>query len=291
MRSIFKKILHSIFSLMSINKKVIIKIILIILLCTFFTLPIIVYGKYPFLFSSNKKNVIILGYHHFVTLEEKKNHFSSNGNVISVDKFEEQLKYLKRKKYNPITIDELYCWLNNECEIPEKSILITIDDGNLSTYKYALPLLEKYNFNGVSFVITSRIRQTTNEWVDGKLVFMGRDIIEDIEDNHKNLVIASHTHNLHRKINDLYPKDVLSLEELKEDLVMSKKILNTDYFAYPFGSYDEKYITALDNSGYKMAFTYGPFRSATKNDSILTVPRISVPGDISMLKFKMYLKK
>lgn len=269
------------------------KIVIGILIFIVFTLPIIflVYTKYPFLFKNNKNNVIILAYHHFVSKEEKEEYFADNQNVMDVDKFEEQLKYLKFKKYYPITLNQLYCWLNNKCQLPKKSILITIDDGNLSTYKYALPLLEKYEFNGVSFVITSRMNQKSDEWSCGKLVFMGEKVIEDIKTNHKRLEIASHSHNLHQTLNDLFPKDVLSSEEIQNDLIKSKELLNTDYFAYPFGSYDEKYIDFLKNTDFKLAFTYGPFKSVAQDENPFLVPRIGIPANISMLKFKMLLKK
>lgn len=203
-------------------KKKIIIVIIAIMLCVSLMLLMLVYKKYPFLFENNENNVIVLVYHHFVTKEEKDMYFPDNGDVIAAEKFEEQLRYLKLKKYNPIKLNQLYCWINNECQIPKKSILITIDDGNLSTYKYALPLLEKYGFNGVTFVITSRITSVTEEWAPGKLIFMGSDLIEEIKSNHKNLEIASHAHNLHRKIDNLSPKDALTLKELESDLKISK---------------------------------------------------------------------
>ncbi len=272
------------------SKGKIIFLLLMFLIIFLFTLIFILNKRYPFLFKTNKKNVIVLAYHHFVLEPEKKKYYANNSNVISVNKFEKQLKYLKTKKYNTITSEELYCWLEKKCKLPEKSILITIDDGNLSTYKYALPLLEKYNFNAISFVISSRMKKTTGKWKNGELVFMGEDLINDIIKNHQILEIASHTHDLHRKIDGVYPKKALPITDLEKDIIKSKKILKTNNFAYPFGSYNDKYIKALKNVGFQMAFTYKDSRSVQRPDNLFEIPRIAISGDITMLKFKQYLK-
>lgn len=272
------------------KKKKIIVLATILVVGLFLSLISFVYKKYPYLFYNNENNVIVLAYHHFVPKEEKQ-YYSDNGFVITVDEFEEQLKYLKKRKYNPITLEELYCWKKKECSLPKKSILITIDDGNLSTYKFALPLLEKYGFNGVAAVISSRVKLITDEWIPGESVFMGQDLIDEIKNNHKNLEIISHSHDLHRKINTLMPKEALTQEEIENDINISKDKLNTDYFVYPFGSYNDKYISALKNLGFKMAFSYGPFKSATIGDNDFIIPRISVNANTSLLKFKILLKK
>lgn len=72
--------------------------------------------------------------------------------------FESQLCYLKENGYRTIVAEEYYQWITNNKPIPEKSVLLAIDDGVESVWQYAYPLLEKYGFQAVVFVIPGYIR-------------------------------------------------------------------------------------------------------------------------------------
>lgn len=113
--------------------------------------------------------MIVLAYHHILSKEEKDLYQKDNNYTITDEEFEEQLIFLKKYNYNPINSAELKCWLEDLCDLPNNSVLITIDDGNVSTYKYALPLLEKYQYNAIAFIITSRVKDITDKWDPSKL--------------------------------------------------------------------------------------------------------------------------
>ena len=55
-------------------------------------------------------------------------------------------------------------------------------------------------------------------------------------------------------------------EAVKSDSDKMKSIIDTKYLAYPYGEYDSEYIRALKDSGYEMAFTFGPGKSIEKLD-------------------------
>ena len=69
-------------------------------------------------------------------------------------------------------------WYNKKISLTGKNIVITIDDGNLSQYVYAVPLLEKYGFNATIFVVTSRINDYKVTWNPKKNQFFS--IIKEI---------------------------------------------------------------------------------------------------------------
>lgn len=77
---------------------------------------------------------------------------------IQPDVFERHLRYLKENGYSTITCDEYYQWLEHGKSIPEKSVLLAIDDGVESVWQYAYPLLKKYDYRAVVFVIPGYIR-------------------------------------------------------------------------------------------------------------------------------------
>lgn len=238
--------------------------------------------------EDNVPTVAVLAYHHFTTAADKELYYSDNKYVLAIEEFEKQLQYLQEEGYKAITSEQLYKWLNNEIELEEKSVLITIDDGNISTYHLALPLIEKYNFNAISFVITSRTKNITPNWNVEKFYFLGQDLIKDIKDNHPNLELGSHSYNLHGQVNGKSPKD-LSLEELSLDVSKSKEVLDTDIYCYPFGGYSSNYIKALKDNGYKMSFIYGPSAKTKRTDNVYTISRLIVEGTMDLEDFKKLL--
>jgi hypothetical protein len=66
--------------------------------------------------------------------------------------FESHLKWLKKNNYNTISLSQLYQYIFEENEIPEKSVVLTFDDGYADNYVFAYPLLKKYGFKGTIFV-------------------------------------------------------------------------------------------------------------------------------------------
>ena len=75
---------------------------------------------------------------------------------VSPELFEQHLAYLKEQGYQTISLDDLTYSLALGRPLPsgEKPILITFDDGYLDNYQNAFPLLQKYGFTGVFFVVT-----------------------------------------------------------------------------------------------------------------------------------------
>ena len=85
---------------------------------------------------ANEKSAIVLMYHRF---EDQR--FPSTS--ISSKNFQNQIKYLKENKFNILPISDLILFFNENYDIPEKSVFITIDDGYKSFYEHAFPILKK----------------------------------------------------------------------------------------------------------------------------------------------------
>jgi len=52
---------------------------------------------------------------------------------VSMEDFEKQVRYLKKHGYRFLKVKELYQIVSSGREIPEKSVLITVDDGYRSS--------------------------------------------------------------------------------------------------------------------------------------------------------------
>lgn len=243
-------------------------------------------GVLIYLFSIPR--VAVLGYHNLASNEEKKL-YETDSLVLNLDKFEAQLDYLKKHNYKTLTLDEFYCWKKKECNIPRKSVLITFDDGYLSNYHYAFEMLKERNMNAVVFVIGSSIKESNDEWNEKSIgQYMSYEELEDSKENYPNIEFASHSYNLH------FSGSVrtLSYEELNEDCKKMLSIIDSQYYAYPYGSKSDNMVKALKNNDYKLAFGFGPrenHRKATRNDDDYLISRLNIDDNMPLWKFGLRL--
>ncbi|EKS4345979.1 MULTISPECIES: polysaccharide deacetylase family protein [Clostridium] len=215
----------------------------------------------------NNKSIPVLMYH---SIDYEK------GNELRLPKeqFKEQMKYLKDNGYTTLTLNELYNFLEKNKPIPEKSIVITLDDGYVDNYTNAYPILKELGLNATVFVVTSNIDKDKRTLTSEQIKEMDEAGIQ----------IASHTYN-HDKLDDLpYEKQLQTMKKSKDDL---EKILNhkVDFIAYPYGKWNEESIKAAKDAGYKMAFTTQGGWS-NKQDGIYTLNRVYISSLKGIDNFK-----
>jgi peptidoglycan/xylan/chitin deacetylase (PgdA/CDA1 family) len=87
-------------------------------------------------------------------------HVSPQTGMITVSpaNFESQLSWLKENGYRSLTTRQFADHLDGQVA-PAKSVLITFDDGYLDNWVYAAPLLRKYGYTAVVFLVTSWVGQ------------------------------------------------------------------------------------------------------------------------------------
>lgn len=245
------------------KKKLMISILLLFLVVTIAL--IIIYKD---------QTITVLGYHDFTSSE------STNEMQMEIANFEKQMKYLKRHHYKTITLKEMECFINKTCHLPRKSILITMDDGYYSNYELAFPILKKYNFNAVVFYMGINYN-------GGNKNYMDKEIIGKSKKEYPNIEFASHSYNLHHEMDYL-----LDYDKINEDFKKQKKIIDTKYFAYPYGHTSDNLEKALQENDYRLAFTFGPreeHRKAKQTDDKYYIPRLNISSSMPFWKFKIRL--
>jgi peptidoglycan/xylan/chitin deacetylase (PgdA/CDA1 family) len=189
--------------------------------------------------------VPVLSYHKFSEAKADKM-------TVTAAAFEEQMKLLKDKGYRVITMDQLFDFLDFKGQIPQKSVVITIDDGWRSAYDIALPILKKYGYTATLFVYTDLITgsKKTLDW----------GLIREMADN--GIDIQCHT-KTHRDLTA--PADRESFKEyfeaIDKEFSESSRIIrdkihkDLKYLAYPFGVTNHMVVALLKKYGYRGAFT------------------------------------
>lgn len=217
-------------------------------------------------------NIPVLCYH-----DVTPNNPDNNELLLSPEKFREQLQYLKDNDYAPLTLNEFYNYLKKSEPVPEKSVLITFDDGYKGNYEYAYPILKEFNFPATFFIISNFI---------GSPDFMTAEEIKEMSDN--GIDIESHT----AKHEDLSTLDEASqLETFKNSKEVLEEIIKEpiEFIAYPFGRHNPSTRIAAEKAGYKLGFNLnGEF--ADRSDNNYNIDRIYVSNNYSIQKFEDRLK-
>lgn len=73
--------------------------------------------------------------------------------TLEPERFEAQLRFLSANGYRAVLLDDGVRWMRGEGTLPERAVVLTIDDGRLSTYSVGLPLLERWDACATAFVI------------------------------------------------------------------------------------------------------------------------------------------
>ncbi|MFZ1289724.1 MAG: polysaccharide deacetylase family protein [Melioribacteraceae bacterium] len=82
---------------------------------------------------------------------------------VNSEKFENQLRYLNANGYKTINSSELYEYLIGNIPITERTIVLTFDDGWKNLYTVAFPLLKKYKFKAICFLVANLIIEDENK--------------------------------------------------------------------------------------------------------------------------------
>ncbi|HDR7661876.1 MULTISPECIES: polysaccharide deacetylase family protein [Bacillus] len=260
---------------------IIISLILLISVCVF------AFNKTNKKEAENQK-IPVLMYHHLLKENDKKENdvFKDKETILSVEQFEKQMKYLNDKGYKTITMKEFEEYMKNKGELSEKSVLITFDDSSKTNYTYAYPILKKYKMKATAFVVTSRLTDKEEVFDSKKIQPLSKHEINKMKDVFE---FGSYTHDLFKlsKNGEAYlvsqPDSVV-----KEDLSMSKSILKTDYFAYPFGEYNEKSISLLNGIKFNLAFTNNQ-GYANRTNKLMEIKRFPISPEVDMKKFSEVL--
>ena len=193
------------------------------------------------------------------------------GNYISQQELEKELNWLNEEGYYFPTWKEVREYIDGELMLPDKSIVITFDDGSRSFLDYGIPVLEKCRVPSTSFVITSN---------DGEKKIAGYQ--SDY------VTYQSHSDNMHRPGGNIGHGGIftaLSYDEALADLQKSIEICgSSDAFAYPYGDYNDSCRQVVEDAGFLCAVTTQAGK-AYPGDNPMLLPRVRMSLGQSLDQF------
>ncbi len=185
----------------------------------------------------------ILMYHYVEYVKDEGDTIRKSLNIIPFI-FDAQVKTLKDAGFSFVTQQELADALDNKFVLPERSIMLTFDDGYRDFYTDVFPILKKYNAKAVVYVVPNFLNKPNNLdiWQIKEMLKSG--LVE----------VGAHTMDHSYLVG-------LPLKNIKYEVEESKKYLEENLgikvvsFAYPYGVFDDTTMNVVKDAGFTSAVT------------------------------------
>ena len=195
---------------------------------------------------------------------------------VPPDKFEEQMKLLHDWEYTVIPVGLLVKAIEAGADLPPRPIIITFDDGDISVYTTAFPIMQKYGLTGVTYIVGNYMG------TDG---YMDAGQIKELAA--AGWEVGSHSRS-HRDLTKLQP-DVQYMEIVEARKVLQKATGSPVLtFAYPFGFVNSSVGKYAHNAGYIAAMGLG-YTSDQGKSNLFWLQRRDVNGMYDIKLFADFL--
>lgn len=199
---------------------------------------------------------------------------------VSKNQFQEQIHILHEEGYEVLDLhNAVERTRNNAC--PDKSIVITFDDGYLTIFENAIPILKTFQFTATIFVPTGLVRETGHGLLEGKQLMTWNQLKEL---RASGFSIGSHTVR-HRNLIDL--EDKVQVYEVMESFAHVREYISQGeiYFAYPYGLLSEKVRNLVAASPYVGALCFGSVLSNWAKTDPFLLKREKILSTIDQQQF------
>lgn len=241
-------------------------------------------------------SIPVVMYHHVLPM--------GGGLAVTPEIFEDHLAALQRNGWQTLSGKE-FLHLLQSGNIPDKTVLLTFDDGFADNYVYAYPILKRYGMKALLFVATSFIESSDMKregfvplphdeaW---KLASSERrsevmctwNELRDMEESGVfDIQSHGHSHNIPQFINERKHSDI------KEDLSVSKRMLeemlskDIRHLAWPKGCYNQAAVDTAEDLGFKAIYTSE--RGPNTNIDLKRLRRLPAKGNGKWLVKRLHI--
>lgn len=231
-----------------------------------------------------KYDMPILMYHRVI--EDSKDG-GVHGTYVTTKQFDEQMKILKDKGYQAVTFADLtHNNFKGRFNKDKKLVMITFDDGYVDNYTNAFPILKKYDFKAIIYLVS---HLNYNKWdVDNiqnpekEFYMMNRGQIKEMQE--WGIEFGGHT-KTHVKLSRVDPEvaksEIIESTEILEEL-LGERMLS---FAYPYGDMNDKVKKMVEEAGYKFGVATDS-GTVCFSDDLFRIRRIGIFPNITPFGFK-----
>ena len=251
-------------------------------------------------------SVSVLCYHEVDNNGPRKDVWS-----VSAQNLEQHILYLKAEGYYFADLGEYIAYCKGEVSLPEKTVMLTFDDGYASFYNKAYPLLKKHRVPAMLAMVTS--------WMDGKRPADVRALVswEQLQEMEASglVTVVSHTDSLHTQrvvtpqgsvgsiiqnrlfVQGAYETDAAHTSRLRNDLRYVQQKFKDKLghkaraIVWPYGRYSGKAVAIAKEEGFESSFLLdGGINTGAAND-LYFAKRMIIYNNPSVQELKQMLDK
>jgi len=224
-----------------------------------------------------KDNAVILMYHHVSNITPKVT-------SVSPETFHQHMQYLA-DNHNVLPLEQVIVALQNNQPLPDKTVVITFDDGYKNLYDNAHPILKKFAFPYTIFVTPPLISKANYQlnWQQVKRMASENASFANHGKHHNHLL----SKNPEESQQDWLSRTMQDIEDAEK--MLEKNIgYSLRYFAYPYGEFDKHLKTQLSAQGYiGFAQHSGAIASYSDFSALPRFPAAGVYSNMETLKVKL----
>jgi len=224
-------------------------------------------------FAARGSSGVVLLYHHVAS-------DTPASTSTTAEDFRAHLEYLRDNGFRVVGLDVMVEALRSGGELPDRAVAITFDDGYLSVYETAFPMLESFGFPFTVFLSTGPIDRQSRGYMSweqiGEMAAAGVLVA-----NH----MVEHPHMLDRLDGE---SESAWLDRLGEELLLAEQVIEERtgqshrYLAYPYGEYDIPIKNLLRELGFT-GFAQNSGAIGPSSD-FLALPRYPLTGNFTRLE-------
>lgn len=230
--------------------------------------------------------------------------------AVSHKRLDEQLHFLQSEGYHFVSLDEYIRYCRGELKLPDKSVMITFDDGYRSFYTKVYPLLKKYQAPGMLAIVSSwtnheekpnDVRDTAS-WEE----------LKEME-NSGLVTVVSHTHAMHKQqevnpqggrngvvgshlyFGDRYETDAEYQTRITNDIQEVQRLFQEHLghksraMVWPYGIYTKEAADIAIQSGMEATFLLDGGINEAGEDSLRYAKRIIMESNFDVSRLKKLL--
>ena len=214
--------------------------------------------------------VTFLGYHQIITK-------GNPGEMkIMATKFRSQMQSLKDAEIPVISLSDYLEWRAGSKEIPETSVIITIDDGYDDLVDVALPILKEFGYPFTFYLYTNFLGGSGRTLSENEVraLIEGGGELGSHSISHDFLVRAKRKFGDKNDYEDWLSKEIKGSKESLE----KKFGVAVNSFAYTYGEYNESLAKRIAEAGYSSAVTVNGAKSGYETP-LYELPRYIIHGN------------
>ena len=216
--------------------------------------------------ETQNSSMPILMYHDLTQDPDK-----TSSMTVTDERFRLDMEFLESFGYTPLFPSEVEEIGEGKRSLPSRPVMITFDDGYLSNYTIAAPILQQTGMKATVALIASHIKDADDS--DSSRHSLNWDEVKSMYDSGL-FQFGSHTYNLHNPnygganapdgINGIMREkgetQAQYTERVGNDLAQSISLIKehtgqstVNYFSYPYGAYDRWMQPILEKNGIKIS--------------------------------------